>query len=350
MPRERAFWMVLGSLVLVGIVMGLLGRRAADRPLALVKGSPSPVAQESRTRTWRDARFALLYRIAAGEGEDLRQPTLLRADSSGNLYVLDSAVPSVMKISAEGQVLARYAHASMGNPTDFAIGPRGEVWVCDPDRRVLAIFASDGTFLRTITPQPSAARLALGSGGFVATGITGGPGLFRKYSMTGALQSSFGDLFAAPLQSSLAADGWIVSDGEFLVYPFRNTGLLVSYTMDGKLRFFRETINRVPLPMVRVDAAGRASVDRNAPVASINGCMVGDELYILTESAPGRALDVYDAEQGNYAYSLRLPEADLRYFVLVADRLYGASRRGVKAWRMARSSEATSEVSARRTQ
>src|SRR5688572_6670621 len=118
MPRERAFWMVLGSLVLVGVAAGLFSRRGGDRPLALVETSPLPVAQERQTRIWREVRFTELWRIAAGPA--LEQPTLLRADSSGNLYVLDSARPQVLKLSAQNRLLARFAHPSMGNPTDVA--------------------------------------------------------------------------------------------------------------------------------------------------------------------------------------------------------------------------------------
>ena len=336
MPRERAFWLVLGSMILIGLAAGLFAQRGGDRPLALVAGAPSPIAQESRGRNWRDVRFALVFQIRAGDSAAMEEPTLLRADSSGSLYILDSGGPQVLKVSDQGELLARYDHASMGSPTDVAVGSEGEVWVCDPERKAIAIFASDGGFLRRIAPHPPAARLAPGRrGGFVATGLTGGQGLFRRYSASGEFEGSFGALFAEEMHSSLAADGWIVSNGEFLVYPFRNAGLLVSYSMDGRLRFFREAIAPVPLPSVHVDAAGLPSVDRNAPLASISGSIVGDELYVLSDAPGGRALDVYETEHGSYRYSLHSPEADARFVVVTADRVYSASRRGVTVWRLA---------------
>lgn len=336
MPRERAFWLVLGSMILIGLIAGLFARRGGDRPLALVAGAPKPIAQESRARTWRDVRFALVFQIPAGDSAALEQPTLLRTDSSGSLYILDSGEPQVLKVSDQGELLTRYEYSSMGSPTDVAVGSEGEVWVCDPERKAIAIFASDGRFLRRIVPHPPVARLAPSPrGGFVATGLTGGPGLFRRYSATGELLGSFGALFAEELHSSLAADGWIVTNGEFLVYPFRNAGLLVSYSVDGRLRFFRETITPVPLPNVHVDAAGLPSVDRNAPLASISGSIVGDELYVLSDAPDGRVLDVYETEHGTYRYSLHPPEKDARFLVVTADRLCSASRRGVTVWRQA---------------
>src|SRR6185369_8094879 len=141
MPRERAFWMVLWSLVVVGLAAGLFSRRGGDRPLALIAGSPSPVAQEARTRIWREVRFEPLSRMVTGVA--MQQPTLLRTDSSGDVYILDSGGPQVLKVSAQGRLLTRYAHPAMGNPTDVAVSQQGEVWVCDPDRNAIAIFAPD---------------------------------------------------------------------------------------------------------------------------------------------------------------------------------------------------------------
>ena len=39
MPRERTFWMVLASLVLVGIVAGSFTRRTGTYPLTLAPGA-----------------------------------------------------------------------------------------------------------------------------------------------------------------------------------------------------------------------------------------------------------------------------------------------------------------------
>jgi hypothetical protein len=131
----------------------------------------------------------------------------------------------------------------------------------------------------------------------------------------------------------VAADGWFVS-GEpgALIYPFRNAGLLVSYTMDGRLRFFRQTIAPISLPQVRIDAAGRQSIP-DATLVSISGSVVGNDLHLLAAMGDERVLDVYDAGTGSYRYSLRPPERDARYVVLTADRLYSASRRGVTVWK-----------------
>ncbi|HEX6864197.1 MAG TPA: hypothetical protein VF414_15315, partial [Thermoanaerobaculia bacterium] len=225
--------------------------------------------------------------------------------------------------------LATYGDPSLGNPTDFAVGPDGEVWVCDLDHDGIAVFSAAGGLVRRIEMDPPVGRLALSPRGFLATSIAGGEGLFRRYSPEGEPEGAFGALFPEELQTSIAADGWIVPAADGFFYPFRNAGLLAFYTWDGRLRFLRQTIDPVPLPVVRMDAAGRQSVP-DATVVSIGSSVVGDELFVLTGE---RLLDVYDVEKGSYRYSLRPPEKDARYVVLTSDRLYSAGKRGVTIWK-----------------
>lgn len=335
MPRERTFWMVLASLIVVGLAAGIFGQRAGTYPLTLAAGAPPPRPQEARERVWRTARFEPVATVPAGPTGLVEMPTLLRIDRRGGLYVLDSARSAVVKLSPEGRLLATYRDASVGNPTDVAVGEGGEVWVCDPDHGSVAVFSAGGRLDRRIKLDPAVGRLALDpEGGFVATSLGGGEGLFRRYSRDGDPKGSFGALFQEELQTSVAADGWIVpaSPGA-LIYPFRNAGLLVSYSIDGRLRFFRQTIDPVPLPKVRVDAAGRQSVVAETPVSTISGSVAGGGLYLLSMTDAGRVLDVYGAADGSYRYSMKPPEPDARYVVLTEDLLYSASRRGVTVWK-----------------
>lgn len=334
MPRERTFWMVLASLVVVGLAAGIFGQRAGTYPLALSPEAPPPRPQEAGKRVWRPARFQPVASVQAGAGGLLEMPTLLRVDPRGGLYVLDSGRSAVVKLSPEGRLLATYQDPSVVNPTDVAVG-EGEVWVCDPDHSSVAVFSAGGHLDRRIKLDPAAGRLALDpEGGFVATSLGGGEGLFRRYAGRGEPKGSFGALFQEELQTSVAADGWIVPAGPgILIYPFRNAGLLVSYSVDGRLRFFRQAIDPVPLPKVRVDAAGRQSVVAETPVSTVSGSVAGDSLYLLSMTDTGKVLDVYGASDGSYRYSMKPPEPDARYVVLTEDRLYSASARGVTVWR-----------------
>jgi hypothetical protein len=338
MPRERAFWLVLASLVVAGALYGWWGRRERIRPLALVPGSPQPVAQETEKRSFRPARYRRVYELPAGERGAPAQPTLLRTGSRGELFVLDSGRRRVVQVSSNGAVISAYSHPSLGEPTDFAVGPAGEVWICDPDRGGVAMFSPSGELVRQIALEPAVGRLALDpGGGLVATSLAGGQGLFRRYSHQDLWTGSFGSLFQPELQNAYAVDGWFVPAGRSLIYLFRQAGLMICYTMDGRLRFFRRTIDPVPLPKVHIDGSGIQSVSRDAPLASISGSVVGGELWVLSAEpgTHGRVIDVYDAATGAYRHSLRPPEQDLRYVVATPDRIFGASPKGIAAWRLA---------------
>ena len=335
MPRERTFWMVLASLVVVGLAAGIFGQRAGTHPLTLNPEAPAPRPQTVRERVWRAVRFEPVASFSSGPGAYLEMPTLLRVDNGGNLYILDSGRSTVVKLSPEGRQLAKYQDSSVTNPTDVAVGKGDEVWMCDPDSGGVAVFSAGGQIDRRIRLDPAVGRLALDpEGGFVATSLAGGEGLFRRYSRKGDRKDSFGSLFQDEFQTSVAADGWFVPAGPgVLIYPFRNAGLLVSYSMDGRLRFFRQTIAPLPLPRVKVDAAGRQSVPTEIPVSTVSGSVAGDSLYLLTPTGAGKVLDVYGTVDGSYRYSMKPPEPDARYVVLTEDRLYSASKRGVTIWK-----------------
>jgi hypothetical protein len=335
LPRERTFWMVLASLVVAGLAAGFFGQRAGTHPLALNPEAPQPRPQTVRERIWRDARFKLLESYEAWQAGFLEMPTLLRVDDRDNLYILDSARSVVIKLSPEDRLAVRYQDSSVVNPTDVAVGKDEQVWICDSNSGGVALFAADGRIERRIRLDPAAGRLIPDSrGGFVVTSTAGGEGLFRRYSDKGEPQGSFGALFQKEFQTWIAADGWFVPAGPgILIYPFRNAGSLISYSMDGRLRFFRQTIQPVPPPQIKVDAAGRQSVPAETPVSTVSGSVVGDNLYLMSPSGNGKVLDVYGTVDGGYRYSMKPPEPDARYVVLTKDRLYSASKRGVTIWK-----------------
>lgn len=350
MPRERTFWLVLASLILVGVAAnlyhGFQDRGPEIVKLTLAPGAPVPVAQQVSGRIFKPERFDPVAAIPAGEEQPLRLPTLLRVDEHGDLYALDSGDLRIKKISADGQLLRSYGAADLGNPMDVAVAPSGEVWVTEPDQTRITVFSSTGAVARRIRLAEAAVRLALDpqpdeGGGFVVTRFEGSEGLFHRYSVTAAgaePAGSFAALFPERFQNSLALDGWMVplSPGAF-VYLFRNAGLLAAFTWQGRPLFFRRTLDPVPLPEVHIDPAIGQSVPRESPLASISGSVVGDDLWVL--SATGRSgervLDVYDARTGTYRYSVEPPEKDARYVVLTSDRLFSAGRGGVTVWRRA---------------
>ncbi|MEA2603909.1 MAG: hypothetical protein QOF89_4901 [Acidobacteriota bacterium] len=337
MPRDRAFWWVLGSLVLAGAVIGFLGNRPHSVSLTLAPGLPPPGRQEAKARSFRMEAFQPVVSIPAGESLPLKSPTALRVDGEGNLYVLDSGDRRIKKYSATGEPRVAFGAEDLQNPSDVAVAPGGAVWVLDPNPRKVLIFDPQGAVTRRVTFDRLVWRLVLDDGGgFVATLPAGTSTLFQRYSSAGLPGSSFGTLFPSELQNALTMDGWMVDAGSgAFIYVFIHEGLLASYSPDGRLRYLRATIEAPPLPQIRVDAAGGQTIDPDAQKSSISGSLSEKDLYVLALAAPGtrRVLDVYDAESGSYRYSLEPPDRDTRYVIVTPQRLYSASRSRVTVWR-----------------
>jgi hypothetical protein len=336
MPRDRAFWWVLGSLVLAGAMIGFLGSRPHSASLVLASGVPAPRSQESRARSFRTEAFQPLVSIPAGESLPLKSPTVLKVDAEGSLYVLDSGDRRIKKYSGDGEPRVAFGAEDLQNPSDVAVTPGGAVWVVDPNPRKVLVFDSQGAVTRRVPFDRLVWRLVLDSrGGFVATLPAGTTTLFQRYSSEGVPGPSFGTLFTSELQSALTMDGWMVDAGSgAFIYVFVHEGLLASYSPDGRLRYLRATIEAPSLPQVRIDAAGGQTIDPEAPKSSISGSLSGRDLYVLALTPDKRrVLDVYDAESGSYRYSLEPPDRDTRYVVVTPQRLYSASRSRVTVWR-----------------
>ena len=335
MPRERGFWVVLASLIVAGLVASFFGGRPRTVRLTLSPEAPPLVAQTATARSWREARFERIAAIPAGETLPLRNPTLLRLDGRGNLYVLDSGESQVERYTLDGQPGAVYGPADLGIPSDVAVAEDGTVQVLDPDRRRITVFSSQGAVVRRIALDRNVFRISLdGRNGFVAVLHRSGKHLFQRFSANGEPGATFGTFFPEEVQSSLTADGWIVPSGpDSFVYPLRHVGILASYTFDGGLRFFRRTIDPLRLPPVHFDTAGGQTIGPTEPQASFSASVVGPDLFVLDASQKDRVIDVYDAATGSYRWSMHPPEPDARYVVLTADRLFSASRRGVTIWR-----------------
>jgi hypothetical protein len=337
MPRERTFWLILVTLAVAGFAMSLFGNRPRTERLTLGPEAPPLQPQKATARTWRDATFELVSTIPTGEGSRLERPTLLRTDPQGALFVLDSASRRIEKLSVRGEFVETFGSADLRNPSDVAVARSGDVWVCDPEPKQITVFSPGGRIARVIQLDATPVRIILESdGGFVAMLHAAGPKLFRRYSAAGRPLESFGAFFHQSLQSSLTADGWFLGlDSGSFAYPFRRAGLLASYTFDGRLRFFRSTIDPVPLPDIKIDSAGGQRADTKRGLSALSGSTLADEIFLLgSEGGHGaRVVDVYGAEEGSYRYSLSPPDPNLRSFALAPGYFYGISPDGLRIWR-----------------
>lgn len=301
----------------------------------------TPIAQSTVGRTWRQFNFEKANAVGS---TSVKEPTLMRVDESGNIYVLDWSDLRIKEFSPEGKLFKTFGgekgtNDAFVNPTGFSIGPAGEIWVCDPRQQRIKGFYADGN-TQTVTPRSAIDRVAALGDALITMAPPGNNKLFEVYDLSGKWLRSFGEFVKDQSETGIVLDGSIIGDTENrgFIYGGRYTGLIAAYDADGKQRFIVQTIDGVTLPSI-LDVEGRRKPNPNATQSVLSMSIVGNALYVLsgvradgTGRPGGRVLDVYDKRDGHYLFSLNLPVACWEA-VVGPNYIYTLDNHEVAVWR-----------------
>ncbi len=246
------------------------------------------------------------------------------------LYVLDWGSKRVIRISIQYPVSTRAYGKGEGqapgefiNPTDVKVDSLYQVWVVDPPSGRVVVFDSTGHLQHMYTFKHLPTRIALTASTFaILPAVHTEPYLFYLYNLSGQLIKPFGALIAHP-EEAMAFDGWLDSHGGSFFFAGYRVSRIARFDASGNMLFYRDMIERFPVPKVMVDARGGRRVDPGAPVAALNMNTDTTYLYVYTRTdANTRILDVYSQEDGAYLFSYPLPDS-LRLSVMHGTSLYG---------------------------
>jgi hypothetical protein len=301
-----------------------------------------PKAQPTTVRVWRQPAFE---KTAVLNSTSLKDPAMMRAEHSVNIFVLDWSDLRVKEFAPDGKLLRTFGEevgspGAFVNPTGFAMDSGGNLWVCDIKQRRIGVFNTDGT-KRTIKPQNNVYRIAAIGDVMIMMDTPVHSRLFETYDLSGQQLKSFGELLEDQSDKGLILDGDIVADGENhgFIYGGRYLGIIGAYDAEGRQRFLVQTIDNVPQPTVLDIEGGRRKVKPNTtrPVLSIS--VMDNELYILsgvntdgTAGSSGKVMDVYSKQDGHYLYSWELP-ADGQEAIVAWNYIYIRSDNEVSVWR-----------------
>lgn len=101
------------------------------------------------------ARTKLSYSQTIGDGGELREANGVALDTSGNIYVADSAHDRIVKFSSAGAVLSSFGSTGSGPgqfnyPTKIAIDQAGDIYVVDAGNSRVVKLSADGTYIMRI--------------------------------------------------------------------------------------------------------------------------------------------------------------------------------------------------------
>ncbi|HEV2845773.1 MAG TPA: hypothetical protein VG477_13055, partial [Thermoanaerobaculia bacterium] len=136
-----------------------------------------------------------------------------------------------------------------------------------------------------------------------------------------------------------ALDGFVEPDGpEGFVYAGMFTGVLASYTQDGKPRFLVETIDPRPLPRIMRDSR-ESWVDQGADYSTLSLSVADAGIHLLSYMRSGvkrvGTLDTYDRGSGAYLYSRRVP-GPCNWAFVTGDHVYTVNHATITKWKLPR--------------
>lgn len=301
-----------------------------------------PKAQPTTVRVWRKPVFE---KTAVLNSTSLKDPAMMRAENSVNIFVLDWSDLRVKEFSPDGKLLRAFGEVAgspgaFANPTGFALDSGGNMWMCDLKQQRIGVFNTDGS-KRTIKPKNTVYRIAA-IGDVMFTMVTPDYSrLFETFDLSGQMLKSFGELLEDQSNKGLVLDGYIVADAENhgIIYGGMYLGIIGAYDLEGKQRYLVQTIDNVPQPMMLNIEGRMRKVKPNSarPVLSVS--LLDNEIYVLSGVHPdatadrgGKIMDVYDKQDGHYLYSWELP-ADGQEAIVASNYIYIRSNKEVTVWR-----------------
>jgi len=315
--------------------------KTVELQTSLLSGERAPKAQPTTVRVWRKPAFEKAVIL---NSTSLKDPVLMRAENSGNVFVLDWSDLRVKEFSPDGKLLKAFGEeagnpGAFVNPTGFALDSGGNLWVCDIKQRQIGVFNTDGT-KRTIKPQNNVYRIAAIGNAMIMMDTPVQSTLFETYDLSGKQLKSFGELLEDQSDNGVVLDGDIVADAENhgIIYGGRYLGLIGAYDAEGKERFLVQTIDNLPQPRV-LDIEGTRKVKPNTTRTVLSLSLLNNELYVLSGVHPngtadrgGKIMDVYDKQDGHYLYSWELP-AEGQEAIVTSNYIYIRNDKEVAVWR-----------------
>ncbi len=261
----------------------------------------------------------------------LFNPGEITVDAAGNIFVTDHAVFKVLAFDQDGHYIRSYGEGEGEGPGELRsvmnTGLIGDttLFAVDYASRKISYFSKDsGAFIesRTITGVPI--RHTVSTEGVAYTLVGRTDSLFRSESGSDVIQ--FGELVENQISHGFnLALGYIDTYRDKMLLSLTYFPVIAQYESDGSLVYARTTPDYFAQfdepEWVRTDFAGAIGFRIQGQAINTRSSVYNDQLFVHSRKAG--AIDVFDAETGDYGYSFRLPRDRSAAYVM-NNRLYQA--------------------------
>ena len=289
---------------------------------------PEVVEQKGEDRVWQDMYLRPLFELPSDTSVMLYNPGAVRADDSGNIYVIDFGILAVHQFDASGQFVTSFGAGPGSGPGELSsildMGALGDslVYIVDNAARKVSYFGPAGDYVRSDFLEWLPVRYRVTSGGRSYMFLSQVDHLFE--TRLGEDATRFGAVPDNPYgYGSGIALGMLTTFGERLVYVPAYFPIIVQYDPDGSFRYARGTPDwgKFDEPeWERQMLGGRAAYRVVGDVIQGDVNEYGGKLFVHAIVDSTGAIDVYRASSGNYLYSIRLPGNHYTY--VANERIY----------------------------
>ncbi len=278
----------------------------------------SPFPQSVTERHWINIVIDSTKTLREFNGNILFQPFNIRLDNNGDVYFLDAARSSLIRLNNDRR---EYTQIGKGkgegpgefrHPIDYSITINDFIVICDAQNLTLTSFNKNNGEVISFT-RLSDIPFRVESFGLNRHLVVHPPRrkeLFHIYDSEGTIIKSFGFYHEDQLRYGVPINTIITSDEKAIYSTFMEAGYLISYSENGLNNYHRYTIDGTSFPELLVNGS-RVRFSPDAPYVNLDIDIVGDHVVILSaiESIKYEGevvFDIYKKDNGNYISSFRL--------------------------------------------
>jgi hypothetical protein len=273
-------------------------------------------------RTFLRASWKKTVVVEGALDSELLRPELIAAHGDA-IYVYDYGDYSLKAFSEDGRLLWIFGRDGKGpgefvNPTDLRVDRGGAVWLADPANSRVTVVSAAGRLVRTIQTESAIERIVpLAAGAFVGFAYAGDMPRFTRFDSLGRTIAQLGHpkwmdsvpSLVSELRVAASPDGRMIAVGSY--YSGR---LLLMRDSDASVRDSRAIEEQAFPRPIQYAPRPNMTVRRVPPEARpiIRGLTADHEyayaLVVGAHAERGRILDVYRLRDGVYQGSHLLPE------------------------------------------
>ncbi len=309
--------------------------------------------QSTSERRFANVSYEKLFTLGTTAEFNLYEPVFVVTDRHGAIYVLDSMVSKTHKFSPSGEYMMSYGYGYGEAPgeligaSNFGVVEDSMVYMVDGPGYKISFYAMDGLFLKSESYSDQM---------YDYTRTFSGREYILSVNRPTLIETRLGkdkdpivrfsdltpDLAGNKNPGPWGTGGTITTYKENLVYTLERYPLLIQYAPDGTQVYARTTVDynsEFEEPELETQAVGGVPIGRLiGPVYAMSRSLsiTGDTLFVHSIFPPGDAIDAYDAETGEYLYSMRIPGDPNRHNSLnIQDgRIYQSLDTTVAVWQI----------------